>query len=49
VTIHIVCDLIHVLEYRWKPAWSFFEPGDPDAEDWVAEQAVSCLRTALPW
>jgi hypothetical protein len=23
VTIHIVCDLIHVLEYLWKAAWSF--------------------------
>ena len=26
----------HVLEYVWKAAWSFFEPGDPDAETWVA-------------
>ena len=45
VTIHIVCDLIHVLEYLWKAAWSFFEPGDPDAEDWVAEQAVKILES----
>jgi hypothetical protein len=44
VTTHIVCDLIHVLEYLWKAAWSFFEPGDPDAEDWVAEQAVKILQ-----
>ena len=44
MTIHIVCDLIHVLEYLWKAAWSFFEPGDPDAEDWVAEQAAKILE-----
>jgi hypothetical protein len=44
VTVHIVCDLIHVLEYLWKAAWSFFEPGDPDAEDWVAAQAVKILE-----
>ena len=41
--MHIVCDFIHVLEYLWKAAWSFFEPGDPAAEDWVAAQAVKIL------
>ena len=45
VTVHIVCDLIHVLEYLWKAAWSFFEPGDPDAEDWVATQAIKILES----
>jgi hypothetical protein len=44
VTVHIVCDFIHVLGYLWKAAWSFFEPGDPDAEDWVAAQAVKILE-----
>ncbi len=43
VTVHIVCDFIHVLEYLWKAVWSFFEPGDPAAEDWVAAQAVKIL------
>jgi hypothetical protein len=43
VTVHVVCDFIHVLEYLWKAAWSFFEPGDPDAEDWVAAQALKIL------
>jgi hypothetical protein len=44
VTVHIVCDFIHVLEYLWKAAWSFFCPGDPDAEDWVAGQATKLLE-----
>jgi hypothetical protein len=44
VTVHIVCDFIHVLECLWKAAWSFFEPGDPDAETWVAGQATKTLN-----
>jgi len=44
VTLTIVCDLIHVLGYLWKAAWSFFEPGDPDAEEWVAAQATKILH-----
>lgn len=43
VTVPIVIDFIHVLEYLWKAAWSFFEPGDPDAEDWVAGRALKIL------
>jgi hypothetical protein len=31
VTIHVVIDLIHVLEYLWKAAWSLHEAGDPAA------------------
>ena len=41
--VTIVLDFIHVLEYLWKAAWSFFEHGDPDAEDWVADQATKIL------
>jgi hypothetical protein len=44
VTVSIICDFIHVLEYVWKAAWSFFEPGDPAAEQWAAEQAVKILE-----
>jgi hypothetical protein len=44
VTVTTICDLIHVLEYLWKAAWSFFEPGDPDAEAWVAAQATKILQ-----
>jgi hypothetical protein len=43
VTVHIVCDLVHVLEYLWKAAWSLFYPGDPAGETWVADQAVKIL------
>ena len=44
VTVHIVIDFVHVLEYLWKAAWSFFYSGDPDAERWVAEQATKLLE-----
>jgi hypothetical protein len=44
VTVTIVIDFVHVLEYCWKAAWSFFEPGDPDAEAWVADRAAQILR-----
>ena len=43
VAIHIVIDLIHVLEYIWKAAWSLHPAGDPAAEDWVAAKALAVL------
>ena len=43
VTIHVVIDLIHVLEYIWKAAWSLHDVGDPAAEDWVAVKALEVL------
>jgi hypothetical protein len=43
VTIHVVIDVIHVLEYIWGAAWSFHAAGDPDAEDWVAVKALAVL------
>ena len=43
VTIHIVIDLIHVLEYLWKAAWCLHRAGDPAAEDWVAVKALAVL------
>jgi hypothetical protein len=43
VTIHVVIDLIHVLEYIWGAAWSLHEAGDPAAEDWVAVKALQVL------
>ena len=42
--LSIVLDFIHVLEYLWKAAWSFFDTGDPDAEAWVADQATKILE-----
>jgi hypothetical protein len=44
VNLTIVLDFIHVLEYLWKAAWSFFYPSDPDAEAWVADQATTILE-----
>lgn len=43
VTIHIIIDIIHVIEYIWGAAWSFCEAGDPAAEDWVAVKALAVL------
>jgi hypothetical protein len=43
VTIHIIIDIIHVLEYLWGAAWSFHDAGDPAAEDWVAVRALTVL------
>ena len=44
VTVTIVIDFIHVLEYCWKAAWSFFDKGEPAADEWVADQARKILR-----
>ncbi len=40
----MICDFVHVLEYTWKAAWSFFDKGDPGAEEWVAAQATKILQ-----
>ena len=47
VTVHILVDLIHVMEYLWKAAWCFHADGDPHAEAWVATHAVSVLSGHL--
>jgi hypothetical protein len=48
VTVVIVIDFIHVLEYPWKAAWCFHPPRDPAMEDWVTAQGLDILhgRTA---
>ena len=43
VEVTILCDLIHVLEYLWKAAWSFHQEGDPTAEQWVHDKATAVL------
>ena len=43
VTIHVVIDIIHVLECTWKATWSLHDAGDPAAEDWVAARALAVL------
>jgi hypothetical protein len=42
--VHLVIDLVHVLEYIWAAAWCFHAKDDPAAEDWVAEKALAVLR-----
>lgn len=44
VQVTIVVDFIHVLEYLWSSAWSFFTEGDPAAEGWVANKALAVLN-----
>jgi hypothetical protein len=43
VTITVVIDLIHVLEYLWSAAWSLFAEADPAAETWVRDRALAVL------
>jgi len=43
VEVSIVVDFVHVLEYLWKAAWSFFSEGDPAAEAWVRDRALAVL------
>ncbi|MQB01648.1 MAG: ISKra4 family transposase, partial [Actinobacteria bacterium] len=40
----IVIDFVHVLEYLWRAAWSFFDEGDLAAETWVADKACAVLE-----
>ena len=35
VQVAVLIDLIHVLEYLWGAAWSFFDKAEPAAEEWV--------------
>jgi hypothetical protein len=44
VSITIVIDLIHILEYLWKAAWCFHPPRDRAAEAWVTAQATAILH-----
>lgn len=48
VQIRLVLDLIHVTEYLWKAAWSFFDKGDEGAEAWVRERlhAILCGKSS---
>jgi len=47
VRVHILIDLIHVLEYLWRACWCFHADGDPQAEVWVATHAISILSGCL--
>jgi hypothetical protein len=43
ITVEIIIDFVHVLEYLWKAAWSFHREGDPAAEAWVRKHAQTIL------
>jgi hypothetical protein len=44
ITITILVDFIHVLEYLWKAAWCFHPPRAPAMETWVTAQALDILH-----
>lgn len=48
VTITIVCDFIHTLEYIWKAAHCFYAAGTDEARQWVAEHARMLLEGVDP-
>ena len=44
ITLTILVDFIHVLEYLQKTAWCFHAPRDPAMEDWVIAQGLDILH-----
>jgi hypothetical protein len=44
VSVVIILDIIHALEYLWKAAKGRFVPDDPQAAPWVAEQTERLLH-----
>jgi len=44
VSVVVVVDLIHVLEYLWGAVWCFFAEGDAAAEEWVRDRALAVLE-----
>ena len=44
ISMRILVDFIHVLEYLWKAAWCFCPPRDPAAADWVTAQGLDILH-----
>ena len=48
ITLAILVDFIHVLEYLWKTAWCFHAPRDPAMEDWVIAQGLDILHGRVP-
>jgi hypothetical protein len=44
IEVTVLVDWVHVLEYIWASAWSFFDEGDPAAEEWVEDKAIAVLE-----
>ncbi len=43
VKVSTIIDFVHVIEYLWRAAWSFFQEGEPAAEAWVHDKALAVL------
>lgn len=44
LSVTILVDLIHVMEYIWSAAWCFFAEGDQAAQDWVRDRTLAVLE-----
>ncbi len=44
LTLTVVLDIIHVVEYLWKASLVFNTEGSPELEDWVSERLLRILR-----
>jgi len=44
VTLIIILDFIHVLEYLWKASRAFYEEASPECEQFVTERLLRLLR-----
>lgn len=44
VTVTIILDFVHVLEYLWKAAHAFHGKGNPACETWVRARGLEILR-----
>lgn len=48
ITIPVIVDFIHVLEYLWNAAWCFYPEASPDAGPWVRDHAAAILDGHAP-
>jgi hypothetical protein len=48
VSVRIICDFIHTLEYLWKAAHCFHSAGSSEARQWVCEHARALLDGSDP-
>jgi len=44
ITLTIILDLIHVLEYLWSAAWVLFDEADPNVEVWIHDHLDALLH-----
>ena len=44
VSVTIVLDIIHVIEYLWKAAYAFHEDGTKEAQTWVEQRLLALLQ-----